>query len=328
MPAEISQPTEGPSAAAGIKAHQTAATHEAHNKAGGAAMMQVEASENAAEAVPGKMIKLAPKKSEGRKNAENREAQKQEAAEKTKKQAMLRKEEADDLSNGFSQREGNREYQLPASGLSRLADGLRLAEGGAGIITPDSEPEDLIKLVRIELSVGPRVDVSQVDKAFEFLLDYTRIKLDQSNGLQAVYLEKLYKNISSAKVRHYERFAADIQAAEGLKGVATVILGEHKSVADAMDYLREKVNNPRSAHEIFDDFMSRGLKFKDLKKEVQMSLKLKGAMTKQKQENPYLQLLLSQIKIEQAIFGVYAQSNKEFNSMYTYLDKEIQIFAK
>lgn len=326
---------KGPSgsAAAAAAAEAAAAAHPVsidHNTSSGAKeKLAVDGARNKQITKPPSGMKpLIPgKKHQGMANAETDAARKMKADEKSKRLALLRKEEADSFSGGFSEREGNQAYQLPTSALSKLAQGLSFNEGDQGLITPTTSSEELINLVQKELAVGQKVDASWVDKAFEFLLEVIKTYIDKTSGLQSNYLEKLYENVAKAKVIFYDRYAVEIQTAEALKEPANVLLSQDASFPDVMDHLREMVNNPQGAHEKFEYYTkTRGKKYSSIRSEFDLLYRYMGGMVKKKLENPHLRQLLEEIKVLQSIVGVFLQSKREFKSFYTYLDKVIGLF--
>lgn len=242
--------------------------------------------------------------------------------EKAEKGFFVRKE-TDNLADGFSQREGNREYRLPPSGLSKLAENL------GDRITPDTNSEDLLRMVRNELTEGKKTpDVSQVDKALEFLLEITQKKLDTATGLAATFLEKLFHNISSTKLKHFEIFKAEIEAAHNIIGAANVLVTQNRSTAEVLDHLREMINNPQDVHTKFKYYMGKGYDHKMITAEFKLLFNYMGSLTKTNLEKPHLKQLLEEIKVLQSILGVYRQGNREVRSTFVYLDKVIGIFGR
>lgn len=245
--------------------------------------------------------------------------------EKTEKGIFTRKE-TDDLDNqagGFSQREGNKEYNLAPSALSKLAQRL----GDA--ITPDTNPDDLVRMIRNELTEGKKLpDVSQVDRTFDFLLEVTQAKMATSTGLEAVFLEKLYQNIATTKVKHYETFKAEIEAAHNIIGAANVLVTENRSTGEALDHLREMINNPQDVHTKHKYYKNKSYDHKMLSAEFKLLFNYMGSLVKQRLENPHLKQLLEEIKVLQSILGVYRQGKREHSSMLVHLDKSLGLFDK
>ncbi len=87
---------------------------------------------------------------------------------------LIRKEDADGLADGFSQRHGNREYRLNPHLLSQLAEDV-----GIGI-HEYSNIDEMISFIRLRMTIdNQKPDVAIIDKAFEFL-----IERDQSSNIQ------------------------------------------------------------------------------------------------------------------------------------------------
>lgn len=280
------------------------------NKSAAVAKLADDVDENSVAGMLAKTKKLIPEKKT-----------KSKAVEKTEKGVLVRKE-MDNLADGFSQREGNKEYRLPPSGLSKLA--LSLGDS----ITPDIDPEDLMRMVRNGLIEGGKnPDVSQVDKAFEFLLEVTQLKMDSAKGLEATFLEKLFQHIAATKVKHYEIFKAEIEAAHNIIGAANVLVTENRSTAEALDHLREMINNPQDVHTKFKFYKAKSYNHKMLMAEFKLLFNYMGSLVKKRLENPHLKQLLEEIKVLQSILGVFRQGKREFSSMFVHLDKAIGIFG-
>lgn len=279
------------------------------NKSAAAEKLADDVDENSIAGMLAKSKKLVPEKKT-----------KTKQAERTEKGVFVRKE-TDNLANDFTQREGNIEYRLPPSGLSRLAQNL------GDSITPDTNSDDLVRMIRNELTEGKKIpDVSQVDKAFDFLLEVTKEKLEVSNGLEATFLEKLFQNIASSKIKHYEIFKAEIEAAHNIIGAANVLVTENRSTAEALDHLREMINNPQDVHVKYKYYLNKGYNHKMITAEFKLLFNYMGSLVKKKLENPHLKQLLEEIKVLQSILGVYRQGSREFRSMYVHLDRAIHLF--
>ncbi|MFI5344522.1 MAG: hypothetical protein ACHQUC_09905 [Chlamydiales bacterium] len=241
-----------------------------------------------------------------------------------KEKGVFTRKEMDKLekdASGFSQGEGNREYHLPPQALIKLA--LRLGDS----ITPDTPPDELVRMIRNELAEGAKLpDVSQVDKTFDFLLEITKKKLESSTGLEAVNLEKLYQTIASTKMRHYEAFKADIEAAYNIIGAANVLVTENRTTGETLDHLREMINNPQDVHTKHKYYRNKSYDHKMLRTEFKLLFNYMGSLVKEKLEKPHLKQLMEEIKVLQSILGVYRQSQREISSMVVHLDKSVGLF--
>jgi len=228
------------------------------------------------------------------------------------------RKETDNLADGFSNREDNRDYHLPPSALSRLA--ISLGE----VITPDTPYEEIVRVVHTELTEGKKnPDVSQVDKALDFLLEVVQIKLNLAEGLQATFLEKLHENIATTKIRHYEIFRAEIETAHNIIGAASALVTENRSTAESLDHLRKMINEPQDVHTKYKYYIEDcGYSYVEVRAEFKLLFHYMGCLVKKKLENPHLKQLLEEIKVLQSVLGVYKQSEREFNSMSIYLDRK------
>lgn len=278
-----------------------------------AQQMIIDVDENVAKGMAAKTKPLKPQEKET----------KPKGVERKERGVFTRKEldKLDKDAGGFSQGEGNREYRLPPQALVNLA--LKLGDS----ITPDTSPDDLVQMIRNALAEGVKQpDVSQVDKTFDFLLEITQKKLESSSGLEAVYLEKLYQNIASTKVRHYEAFKADIEAAHNIIGAANVLVTANRTTGETLDHLREMINNPQDVHTKHKYYKSKSYDHKMLRTEFKLLFNYMGSLVKEKLEKPHLKQLMEEIKVLQSILGVYRQAQREISSMVVHLDKSVGLF--
>lgn len=273
-----------------------------------------------------KTLEKDQKKQGSEETGKTKKSEKEDRVEKT----LLRKEEAGNQSSGFSDREGNRDYQLPKSALTNLALKLQLDVSEGGNITPTMDFQSLITLVRKELeSEGKKIDPSQIDKAFEFLLEVTLAQKEKSTDHNQIkHLGDLYIKIAEAKIKHFELNAAAIQSAFVLIGPANVLLTPETSTAEVLDHLRQMVENPQDAQTKYDYYTkTRGQNYKTIKLEFKLLFTYMGSSVKKKDlEKPHLKQLLEEIKVLQAILGVYLQSKKEASTMLVHLDKVLGLF--
>ena len=249
---------------------------------------------------------------------------KSKQVQKTEKGIFTRKETAD-LADSFNERQGNREYRLPTSSLSKLAQSL------GDTITPDTPPEEILLMVQNELTEGKKKpDVAQIDKAFEFLLEVVQIKLERATGLEAVFLEKLQQKVASTKLKHFETFKDKIVAGHNLIEAAYIIKTENKSTSEELDDLRNlsDINNKMDIFKLYAFYKNKGYNHKEIIKEFKKLFQLMGMLVKKKLENPHLQQLLEEIRVLQSILGVFKQADRETRSIIVYLDKVLGLFSK
>jgi len=253
---------------------------------------------------------------------------KAEGKEKTKlvekvEKGLFTRKETDNLANEFSNREGNQNYLLPVAALSALA--VRLGD----TINPDTSYDDLVALIRNELTENnKRPDVSQVDKAFDFLLEVVQTRLNIAEGLQATELEKLQDNILGIKARHYELFRVEIETAHNIIAVAHVLVNQNRTTAETLDHLRHMIDQPQSPHEKFKYYVEeKKYTYAEMKEEFSLSLNMLGNLMKQTNVNPHVQLLIKETRTLQATLGVYKQGKREYESLYVHLKNTTGIFA-
>lgn len=240
--------------------------------------------------------------------------------EKTEKGLVIR-QDLGALAERFRQRENNREYGLPNDGLIRLASHL------GDSITPDMDPEELINQIMVELRVGGvEPKPAQVDKAFDFLLEVVQTQLDAFEGAETDYWDNLYETIANVKVQYYERFQFNIEREHGIIGLADKLVTENRPTAACLSATEELMDLPQDAHAHHEYLIKKGLKhsgiiqiLKTLREEIAKKLRTtsKSAL---KLENPHLMNLLIEIRISQAVIGVYNESKIQARSMFTYLD--------
>ncbi|WP_068467813.1 hypothetical protein [Candidatus Protochlamydia phocaeensis] len=174
-------------------------------------------------------------------------SEKIEKAKEVQESVLVRKDEADQFAGDFSRRQGNREYHLEMALLSILAQDLGVN------LTAKMSSDDIIKHVYDRLaSVDPKTqkiahpDSSQVDKAFEFLLEVTSKKLEKAQGSEKERLQTLVDHIKVAKQLHFERNETAIRSAQQIIEVASgVIDGSGLTPKETLDRMRDILNNPQ-----------------------------------------------------------------------------------
>jgi hypothetical protein len=258
---------------------------------------------------------------------------KSKQVQRAEKGVFVRKESAD-LADSFNERQGNGSYQLPRDGLINLAQCL------GDTITPDTPAEDLIRMVQNELKVGNKeTDVTQVDKAFEFLIEVIQSKLERATGLESTFLEKLLINVTSTKIKHFEINKDKIIAGHNLIDVAYRIRSEDKSSAETLDHLRtlSNIDNKLDIFKLNDHFKSLGYDYKAILDYLNKIFKaLRKELTEdresdsefqvvQKHENPHLNQLLQEVRNMQAMKGVYKQADREIRTIFVFLNKILHI---
>jgi hypothetical protein len=241
---------------------------------------------------------------------------KTEKAKQAQESILIRKEDADELANEFSQRQGNKEYHLDARSLSQLV----AEELGAGI-NEDSDPDDIITLIRNRMSInGQTPDVSIVDKAFEFLLEVNNSQINKVIGVDKERLTKILNKIEVAKTKHFDANAIEIQVAQKIIGaVDAVVVKTGQTVKETLDRYRDVVHNPPDIQSLRKFYEVKGYKFMILELKG-LSTYLGGNFKRKNLDNPELAQLASSARKMQALLGVFRQSKGHIPMMESYLE--------
>ena len=262
-----------------------------------------EAEDNSAMGIQIKTKRLEPKKEV--KTDKSRRAQ---------ESVLVRKDEADGLADGFSRRQGNREYRINPSLLSRLAEEL-----GIGI-HENATPDEIINFVRSQLTVEGRVlDVSIIDKAFEFLLETARVQIGTLSGDSKERLSIIAKKVEEAKARHFEANSIEIQVAQKIIGAVDAVSEKTgETVTDTLERYRDVVHNPPDLQTMRKFYEGKGYKAMVLELKG-LSSYLGGNLKRVNLENPELYQLAAAARKMQALLGVFRQTKIHIPTMMTYL---------
>lgn len=279
-----------------LKANQVAVSQE---------KLQSEAEDNSAMGIQIRTRKL-----------ETRKEVKSEKAKRVEESVLVRKDDADGLADGFSQRQGNREYRIDPRLLSQLAEDV-----GIGI-HEDSNPHDLINFVNQRMTVDGQIpDAAIVDKAFEFLLETTRHQLATvKEPQQRERLEKIQQRIESAKFKHFENNASAIQVAQKVIGaVDAVVEITGQPVKETLGRCRDMVDN---ADNFFPTFLKlyKDKGYKAMMLESKTIITFVGGHLKRKNlENAELMQLARTARKVQGWLGVFRQAKVHIPTMESYL---------
>jgi hypothetical protein len=233
-----------------------------------------------------------------------------------KESVLVRKEDADSLADGFSQRQGNHEYRLDSRVLSQIV----AEELGAGI-HENSDPDTIIGLIRTRLMVdGQAPDVAFIDKAFEFLLEVSSIQLTKVTGADKERLKKIINKLEMAKNKHFDSNAIEIQVAQKIIGaVDAVATKTGQSVKETLDRYRDVVHNPPDLQTLRKFYEAKGYKAMVLELKGLNSY-LGGNLKRANLENPELAQLAGAARKMQALLGVFRQSKSHVPTMESYLE--------
>lgn len=243
-------------------------------------------------------------------------SKKPEAPEKTKtdkvqraqESVLVRKEEADSLADGFTKRDGNKQYHLDRDQLSRLAQSLGKE------ITDKTDEEEIIRLIQDNLVVaGQTPDVAQVDKTFDFLLEVAQIKMNATkNPAEKKVFQDLFNKISAAKTRHFTANQKDIETAQKIIDVADVIAEQTgREMPETLGRLRDIVYNPQDLSTKFNYYKSKGFTIREMKQEIDAVLHFVGARIKQQDvERGEMSRLIDETRTLQAILHIFRYFKK------------------
>lgn len=245
---------------------------------------------------------------------ERKKEVKTDKAKEVEESILVRKEEADGLADGFSQRHGNREYRIDPRLLSQLAEDL-----GIGI-HEHSNPDEIISFIRRRMTVdGQSPDVAIIDKAFEFLLESTRTQLATAKDTAKARFENLHKKIEAAQFKHFEAHAAEIQVAQKIIGaVDAVVEKTGQTVKETLDRYRDVVHNPPDLQTLRKFYEPKGYKALLLECEG-LSTYLGGNFKRANLEIPEIAQLVSAARTMQALKGVFYQSKTHISTIESYL---------
>lgn len=239
-----------------------------------------------------------------------------EKAKQVEESVLVRKEDADGLADGFSKRQGNREYRLDSRLLSQLAQDV-----GIGI-NEESNLDQMIAFIRGRMTVdGKSPDVAILDKAFEFLIEAVRAQIAaESDQFAKERLNKILKNIEAAKLKHFKAHADKIQVAEKIIGaVDAVVEATNQTLAETLERYRDIVHNPPDLQTLRKFYEGKGYKA--------MMLELKGLNTylggnlkRTNLEGPELAQLRGSVIKMQSLLGIFRQAKAHTTTIESYLD--------
>lgn len=251
------------------------------------------------------------------KKLENKKEVKTEKAKQVQESVLVRKEDADALADGFSQRQGNREYRLDPHMLSELAQDLGLG------IHEQSAPEEMIAYIRQRMmSVdGKAPDVAMIDKVFEFLIEVMRAQVAaESDAFIKERLKKILNLLESSKIKHFSAHADKIQMTEKIIGaVDAVVETTQQTITETLEHYRDIVHNPPDLQTLRKFYQVKGYKM--------MMLELKGLnnylggnLKRTNLEGPELAQLRSTVVKMQSLIGIFRQSKAQMPTMESYLN--------
>lgn len=241
---------------------------------------------------------------------------KTEKAKRAQESVLVRKEDADELADQFSKRQGNREYQLNPSRLSLLAIGIGKE------IHEATDVNEMIALIRSRMTVDGQVpDVAMIDKAFEFLLDVTSWRFDRAEAVDKARLEKIYRNIEAAKNQFFSIHSVDITVAQKIIGAVDAVSHETgKNINVTLAHYRDIV------HQQEIDIQTLRKQY-ELMPHNEMVRELKGLSTylganfkRNNLESAELIKLTRVARIMQAVNGVFRLARQRVQTLENYLE--------
>jgi len=171
---------------------------------------------------------------------------KTEKAQRADESVLVRKDESDGFADSFAQRDGNRQYHMDKNLLSELAQELGEA------INENTSLDEMLKLMQEKLGhFDPLTkallppDVAEIDKAFEFLLEFTQFKMNRTTGDTKEKLKLIMQHLKEGKEKHFKSNEAAIKTAQNIIGVADGVISETgKSTKEVLTQMRDMINNP------------------------------------------------------------------------------------
>lgn len=240
---------------------------------------------------------------------------KTEKAKQAQESVLIRQEDASGLAGEFSQRQGNREYQLNALLLSQLVKEL------GETIKSDSDPDEVIAFINKFLSAdGNSPDVSVVDKTLEFLLEVAGKRLENASESEKPNIKALLSKLEFTKNKHYAANAKAISVAQKIIGaVDAVIAKTGETVKETLDHYRDVVHNPPDVQTLRKFYESKGFKAMVLEFKGLSSF-LGGNFKRTNLDNPELMQLAVAARKMQALLGVFRQSKAHIPTVESFLE--------
>lgn len=250
------------------------------------------------------------------KKLEKKKELKTEKAKQAQESVLVRKEDADSLADGFSQRQGNREYHLDRRLLSELVESL-----GVGI-NEESSLDELIGYIRHRLMIDGRPpDPAIIDKAFEFLVEVLRLQMTKASDERVKErLFKILKNMESAKLKHFSAHADKIQVAEKIIGAVDAVIETTKQgLEETLDRYRDIVHNPPDLQELRKHYQVIGYRLMMLEMKGLNSY-LGGNLKRADLEGPELAQLRKTVLKMQSLIWIFRQTKAHIPTMESYLN--------
>ncbi len=188
-------------------------------------------------------------------------------------------------------------------------------------ITEDTEPDEMISIIRIVMTVdGNEPDVSIVDKTFDFLLEVAQSKASTAEGAEKTRFTNIFKKIEIAKNKHFESNTIEIQVAHKIIGaVDAVATTTGMSIKETMDRYRDVVHNPPDIQSLRKYYEDKG--YKGMVLELKgLNTYLGGNLKRTNLENPELAQLAGAARKMQGLLGVFRQAKVNKATMESYLE--------
>lgn len=236
------------------------------------------------------------------------EKPKTERAERAGLSVLVRKEDADDLADNFTKKDGNKQYRLDRDQLSLLAQSL------GEQIKGDTTEEAIIQHLQVNLAMGGRLpDPGQVDKTFDFLLEVLQGRIDSATEPEVKEkLQSIFNRVASAKARHFNEHQREVETAHTYIDLADTIVEQgHVETPEALSHIRSLIDNPTDLLARFSYYQSNGYTFRDIKKEIDAILAFLGKEFK-RHEIPTAEMdaMMKETKRAQAILQIFRHFKK------------------
>lgn len=242
-----------------------------------------------------------------------------EGEEGVEEVVLVSKDDAGDLAQEFSQQDDNLDYHLNTEKLSELA-----VQRLGSKINEDSTPQEIVETVKAFLRENNQdVDVAYVQKALDFLVKVTQVKVSQAGeGASKDRLAVILNRVERARDAHYEANSVDIQVTQKIIGVVDVVSTEPGmlSVKETLDIYRGRIKEPKTVNQLFEYYQSQKGGLKDMKHDAKGFNRFMGANFKRENiETPEILQLMDANKTMWALFGLLKESKEKVETAENFL---------
>lgn len=185
-------------------------------------------------------------------------------AEQAQESVLVMPDEADQLSNGFANK--NPKFHLPEEQMSNILQSVGTK------IKPDSRPEDILKELREGLRHdGQDADITQIDKTFDFLIEVMKFKAQQEKvGEAKTRFQTLEKRFTEAQELFREQNKSALEESHELIGVVDHLVQKQDgaTLPGKMKEIREIIHNPQDFSSKWNFYTNNNYSFRQIKEEM------------------------------------------------------------